>query len=57
MSSSGESGTEPVAEGGGFRQGAAGERLGPYVIVREVGRGGQAIVYEARDARMRRRVA
>ncbi len=32
-------------------------RLGPYVLGREVGRGGQAIVYEAEDPRLRRPVA
>lgn len=31
--------------------------IGPYVIVRELGRGGQAMVYLAEDPRLRRRVA
>ncbi len=33
------------------------ERFGPYVIEREIGRGGQAVVYAARDERLGRRVA
>src|SRR5688572_3086696 len=35
----------------------AGDRIGPYEVVRELGRGGMAVVYEGRDARLGRRVA
>ena len=35
----------------------AGRRLGPYEVVREVGRGGMGIVYLATDTRLARRVA
>lgn len=35
----------------------AGSRLGPYQVVREVGRGGMAIVYEATDTQLGRNVA
>ncbi|MBL9076729.1 MAG: SUMF1/EgtB/PvdO family nonheme iron enzyme [Planctomycetes bacterium] len=36
---------------------ADGQRIGPYAIVRPVGRGGQATVFEAIDSRLGRRVA
>ncbi len=36
---------------------AAGERIGPFIIEHELGRGGMAIVYQARDPRLEREVA
>jgi non-specific serine/threonine protein kinase/serine/threonine-protein kinase len=44
-----------------IEQGAAGttaaRHIGPYRIVREIGRGGMGVVYEAEDTRFERRVA
>ena len=34
-----------------------GERFGPYLVLEELGRGGQGIVYLAEDTRLRRKVA
>ncbi len=31
--------------------------IGPYVLLREIGRGSYGIVYHAEDSRLRRRVA
>ena len=35
----------------------AGRRIGPYEVVRELGRGGQGVVYLAKDSRLPRQVA
>ena len=47
----GEAGT-PAPDGG-----AAGSVIGAYTVVREIGRGGMGVVYEAEQTRPRRRVA
>lgn len=39
------------------RAGSAGSQLGEYHLVREIGRGGMAVVYEATHRQLRRRVA
>ena len=48
-----------VASGGGAARGLldAGARIGPYQILRELGRGGTSVVYEAEQEVPRRRVA
>jgi len=33
------------------------DRIGPYLLIREIGRGGQAVVYQARDPELDRTVA
>jgi serine/threonine protein kinase len=42
---------------GGLKQEWAAQRLGKYVLRREVARGGMGIVYEAEDPALKRRVA
>ncbi len=48
--------TQPAPPGNGPGH-AEGETIGPYIIRREVGRGGMGIVYLADDTRLSRRVA
>ena len=43
------SGSDPIL--------AAGRHLGPYIIEREIGRGGMGVIYLARDTRLGRQVA
>jgi tetratricopeptide (TPR) repeat protein/predicted Ser/Thr protein kinase len=47
----------PGARSGTLGAGAAGERIGKYEIVRVIARGGTAVVYEALDPDLGRRVA
>jgi WD40 repeat protein len=49
---------EPGCGGEGkIRSVDSGERIGPYTVLRELGRGGQAVVYLAEDKRLGRPVA
>ncbi len=45
----------PMADAGAGR--GTGERVGPYALRREIGRGGMSVVYEARDTRTGETVA
>src|SRR5436853_5112077 len=47
----------PTATSGVATGGAAGDHIGPYRLLHEIGRGGQGIVYLAEDARLHRKVA
>jgi serine/threonine protein kinase/Tfp pilus assembly protein PilF len=50
-------GTSASGDGAAPVPADAGRRLGDYVVLRELGRGGQGAVYLAEDARLRRQVA
>src|SRR5262245_8139139 len=39
------------------RENEACEKIGPFQVIREIGRGGQGVVYLAEDSRLGRRVA
>ncbi len=46
-----------LAATGGHSETTVPERIGPYQVIRELGRGGMGIVYEAEDTTLARRVA
>src|SRR5690348_841135 len=49
--------SEPIRPSAGFRVVSAGATLGRYQLVEELGEGGMATVYRARDQELRRDVA